>query len=185
MKYVTNESYLHKSAKEVVAGWLRSLQTPSGYICLDPICSRTNRHDGMFGIYLEYPIGTKGEGLDEVWDEHGRFGASNEERISTVGFCPTVEHLTSNGVKVACVIDIAVLHKGRVGHAIEIVHRHPTPPWKLDFLAKHEIKVFEVCATKVLRCVKRPVSLPLWTPTQRTLDEREDYWLDQMMSAAG
>lgn len=139
--FKANESYMHLTAKEVVAGWLREVQD-LGECDIDPVSCRTNRRGVNRGVYTEYSIGINHEGADCVWDET----IAGPSGTQDFDFCPTPKYLLAKNYRLACVCDIAVLHKGTIGCAIEIIHRHQTPRWKLDFLERLHIPVHEVCA---------------------------------------
>ena len=157
MSFIHTESNMHRAAKEVVAGWLREITPVDDYCSLPPVHSRPNRSGPMRGIYLEYPIGFNREGLNPVWDESIWLPGGPIE-----DYCPTVEELSARNIRVACVCDIAILHKGNVFQVIEIVHKHPTPRWKLDFLRRHDVEVIEISAKAVMHMCNRPTLLPLY-----------------------
>lgn len=144
------ESYLHRAAKDVVAEWLKELSesaAPAAWVTIPPLHFRPGRW------YLEYPICASGEGVHQAWDEYDDWR----------GRCPTYQEVTQAGHRVACVLDLAVVHKGRVACAVEIVHKNPTPQHKRDLLARLGIELIEVSALGVMRHIKRPERLPLWT----------------------
>lgn len=142
--FAPNESYMHLAAKKVLAEWLDAGLLP-------PIACRDS------GYWLEYPIGIGGEGVNPTWDEVEFW----EHRGMEV---PVVADLNAHGIRVACVCDVGIRHKGMLGAVVEVVHSHPTPGWKRDFLAYHDVDLIEVEAAAVLRHTKRPDQLPLWTP---------------------
>lgn len=114
------ESYAHKAAKTVVAGWLRSWSaaTPDyGYVA-NPwgLSWRPNRGLPTGGIYEECPILSDGTGILPCWDEV----------VDTPeGLPPTYDELIALGTPPVAVIDIAIQHKGYVAYGIEIVFKHP------------------------------------------------------------
>ncbi len=164
------ESYLHKAAKDVVLGWLRAAaeKADSGmdWFEVRPVRCRTNRAGPGFGIWPEWPITQKGPGFgaefvwDEVWPIEGE-PAPNAPP-------PTPAEVMAAGYRLAAVIDIGVMHKGRLGCAVEIVHKHPVPQWKRDLLASYDVPLVEVCALAVLKQIEPRPFLPLWTPSRKT-----------------
>lgn len=165
-EFTPNESYMHDAAKRVVAQWFRDSQTPLGGVHVGDVYSRTNRFVGSKGVYLEYPIGTEGQGVCPCWDEayDPPSGSLMGESLEDLDWVPTVEFLRAKGVRTKCVCDIMLLHKGSASVAIEIVHRHPTPMWKRLFLSKWDIKLVEVKAQAALHFTKAPKSLPFFVP---------------------
>lgn len=155
-RFVQNESCLHQHAKEVVAGWIRATTGgPDHYLDIAPIVSRPNRPGPHSGVWVEYPILKDGFGAEQLWDEIG-FDSSK----MAFGPTPTFDDLApEDRVKVACVCDIGIAHKGRIGTVVEIVHKHPTPAWKVKFLYDLDIRLIELCATRVMRAVRQPTDL--------------------------
>jgi hypothetical protein len=157
------ESYLHRAAKAVVVDWLRQAASeaePNCWFTLDPVHYRPNRPGPYFGIWPEYPITKDGTGSEQLWDECG--DADPWAGTGNV-IPPTPSDVVRQGMRLAAVLDIAVCHKGRVGAAVEIVHKHPTPKWKRALLDRLSIDLIEVCATRVMHQVERPKRLPLFT----------------------
>lgn len=155
------ESYLHRAAKAVVVEWLREVAVEAGdkSFELPPVRCRPNRAGPGYGIWPEWPITKCGIGADYLWDELDPMEPGRAP--------PTPDDVVARGRHLAAVIDVAVLHKGRLGCAIEIVHKHPTPEWKRNLLAAHHITLIEVCATGVLHHIKRPERLPLFNGRRR------------------
>jgi hypothetical protein len=158
VSFIENESHMHRQAKRLVADWLRSMTEPDAACRMPPIWSRPNRSGPMRGVYVEYPIGLEGQGIAPVWDESPLAPEEGGE------FCPTFGDLKRWGVAVACVCDIAILHKGMVAQVVEIVHKHPTPDWKRNFLHNRDVEVIEVSAAAVMHMCGRPDALPLYQP---------------------
>jgi hypothetical protein len=166
------ESYLHKAAKDVVVGWLRAAAEKADngmdWFEVSPIKCRTNRGPPGYGIWPEWPIttGPTHYGIEFVWDEVWPFERATELACETVP--PTPDELIANGRSLAAVIDIGVMHKGRLGCAVEIVHRHPVPAWKRTLLEKNDVQLVEVCALAVLKQIEPRSFVPLWTPKRNT-----------------
>lgn len=163
------ESYLHRAAKQVVVEWLREAAKEAGegleWFKLHPVSCRPNRGAPFYGIHPEWPI-LKGQcptGIDFVWDEVTDDADGKAP--------PSAADLIANGKKLACVVDIGIHHKGRLGCAVEIVHKHPAPQWKRDFFAARDVQLVEVDALAVLRKIERPAQLPLWfSPNVRRVE---------------
>lgn len=150
------ESYLHRAAKGVVLEWLRAKSEAADFwFKMPPVQCRPNRGAPYFGIYSEWPIAKDGVmGIEHVWDETEEWAGKEP---------PTPEELIAQGLRPFAVVDIAVLHKGRLGCAVEIVHRHPVPEWKRRFLQEHDVPLVEVCAKGVLHQVRCPDRLPIYS----------------------
>ena len=154
--FVQRESYMHDAAKRVVAQWFRDSQTSGSTVRVGKVSARTSRMSGAHGVYLEYPIGDQGEGVDPCWDES--FGYYDRD----LSWVPSVDFLASRGIRVRCVCDVVLIHKGVASVAIEVVHKHPTPAWKRAFLAQQHIELIEVRAQAVLYLMSCPAKLPLY-----------------------
>lgn len=169
------ESYLHKAAKAVVVEWLRAAAQEAGdgaeWFKLAPVHCRPNRGAPGFGIWPEWPVAGS-LGLTELWDE---FWPDSEPRRETGTAPPTPEQLIAAGTRPQCVIDVGVIHKGRLGCAVEIVHKHPTPAWKVALLEAADVPLVEVDALAVLQKIERPNGLPLY--------RRQPEWVPQLLKA--
>lgn len=162
MKRINLESYAHKSAKAVLAGWLRAAaERAGGYDSAATMANfywRVNRRGPHFGVWEEYPaVVTKHygcDGLTTVWDEIGypEYPWGNKP--------PTFEWLYAQRTPPACIMDVAVQEKGAITACFEIVHKAP-PAWeKLYFLHIHGVEVFVVPAHWVLGQVAEPRCIP-------------------------
>lgn len=160
---IGRESYMHRAAKEVVARWLRASIEVEGKgerVHMGTIVAQPNRGAPFYGVHIEYPITADGVGVSPVWDEAGWPGCGSFEDYD--GTCPTAETLIAAGLRVACVCDIALWHKGWCTDIIEVVHKHPTPKWKIDFLRRVGVQdIWEVKAEWVMRQTARPTHLDL------------------------
>ena len=148
---IGRESYMHRAAKEVIARWLRELSAKvdgERWSQIAPIAWRPNRGAPHYGVWIEYPFSVCSLGHEQVWDECD--DARWEERP------PTVEELRAEGMRVACVADLAIQHKGRIVTAVEVVHRHPVPAHKQAFYAARGIDLVTVRASWVLGQTTRP-----------------------------
>lgn len=145
------ESYMHKAAKAVVAGWFREVAEQAGYDnyanCLGRWW-RVNRRGPGWGVWEEYPVLADGFGLEQVWDE-------------TDCKHPGYEYLKSIGTPPRVILDVAIQHKGMVILGIEIVHRHDISASKIEFLRESPLQdLYRVPAKWVLSQVKRPLLIP-------------------------
>jgi hypothetical protein len=152
---IGRESYMHRAAKEVMAGWLREAAAEAGhdeYAQMGPLSWRVNRPGPGWGVWEEYPF-THARGGSEVWDEE--FGDDELSRPWESELPPVADGRIL-GEKVASVADIAIQHKGCIIWAVEIVHKHPCPIHKRAFYDHHYIGLIEVRASWVMRQTKRP-----------------------------
>lgn len=144
---IGRESYLHRAAKEVMVRWLREAAADAGhdnYTSLGPLTWRVNRPGPAWGVWMEYPISPS---CDLVWDEQ------------ETGFDdapPTYDWCVARGYSVAAVADVAVQHKGRIAHAVEIVHKSPCSPAKRALYEDLGIWLWEVPAKWVMAQTARP-----------------------------
>ncbi|HKW96801.1 MAG TPA: hypothetical protein VJN43_03665 [Bryobacteraceae bacterium] len=172
------ESHAHRHAKQLLADWLREAAAAVGHdeyarfpidlplhcheclhdssICRSPrclphaICWRVNRPGPSWGIWCEYPVLADGTGIIPVWDEVGPQWRSRP---------PSYDDLTLAGRMPACVIDIAVQHKGMIVYALEIVHKHHCTATKIEFL-REKLAILEIPAAWILGQVDRPRGVP-------------------------
>ena len=163
------ESYAHRAAKEVFAGWLREVASEAReYASLGGISWRVNRGGPSWGVWLEYPImpGPGWGGPDGcVWDETA-IPSSGEDlsdspwrhRPPTYDEC--IEHY---GKAPRWIVDIAIQHKGTISAVVEIVHKNPPSPEKIQSLAACTFasEVWVIPARWVLGQVKRPKRIPI------------------------
>lgn len=160
-EFVDRESYAHKAAKEILAGWLRDqavnhANPDSEWACLPPVSWRSNRTNG--GVWIEYPVCPCGAGYNPVWDEYD--GDPEEPEFGDAP--PTYERCIEMGLVPEYVLDIALQHKGVVCTAIEVVWRHPTPLSKRLDLEHRGIEVIEVSAYWILSQLGKPKALKLY-----------------------
>jgi hypothetical protein len=149
------ESYAHKAAKAVVAGWLRDAARSAGDdMYVDNLLGfngwRVNRPAPTWGVWEEYPVLSNGHGICPVWDESG-YG---DERP------PTVSELAAEGRFPTAVFDIAVQHKGVVIWAIEIEHKNPLSSQKVRRLIPHNLNLLALPSQWVLGQVGLPSAVP-------------------------
>lgn len=163
-RFVPNETYMHDAAKRVVAQWFRQSQDERYHVRVGDVVARTNRGAPSHGVYLEYPIGTNGEGAYPCWDEVFDRSPPGQPLDLTDGidWVPSVDFLKQHGIRTQCVCDVMLLNKGSASVAVEVIHKHPTPDWKIAFLDSQDIRLVEVKASAVLRRTKPPLELPLY-----------------------
>ena len=155
------ESYAHVFAKELLAQWLRSravpvqVSEPGEYslISLDPIKALVPQKDPYKGVFVEYPICNTASGvttLHEPW-----IG-------STI---PTYEELVARGQSPAYILDIAVLHFGKIKYGLEVVHTHPVPDAKVSILQiathNHPFELYQINASWILNHCQPPHKLQM------------------------
>lgn len=147
------ESHAHRQAKALLAKWLREAAAAvgrDGHADFAGLSWRVNRGGPHYGVWQEYPILDDGIGLSPVWDEtHERWHSSP----------PSFDDITATGECPACVIDIAVQHKGDIAYAIEVVHKHRCDDRKIAFLTQR-LTLLEIPAYWVLGQVDRPTEIP-------------------------
>lgn len=149
------ESYAHRAAKDVVAGWLRAEAESVGYdgwADWAGISWRVNRKGLSWGIWQELPIVSTGLGVNPVWDEFRPLSWHEKP--------PTYDEVVALGYRPMCVVDIAIQHKGRIAFVIEIKHKHGCAPDRLRFLRELDVEVIELPTSWVLGQVATPTDIP-------------------------
>jgi len=147
------ESYKHRFAKEVLAGWLRDAQQKEGCSCVEAcgLAWVSNRGKPYYGVYEEFPIADPVLESGRVcpWDE-----AILENRI------PTFDELVANGTPPYAILDVAILHKGNIVYGFEVVHKNPVSPEKTRFLQSLDcLQVFVISAEWIVSQVCQPKEL--------------------------
>jgi len=148
-KKVFHESYLHRYAKKVFVEWFNSKleghQQHGSYFIFDW------RKRGQ--IFEEYPIWFRSRadstqieyfGIDPIWET-----------------IPNHDEMIARGFELKAVVDLMICDGSRAKYAIEVVHTHPTPPWKIQFLQEQEIWVYEISASWIMNQIQRPSILLL------------------------
>lgn len=155
------ESYKHKFAKEVLAGWLREGALRDEYAGIHPIRFRVNRGAPHFGVWTEYPIclNSKNDVVGRsAWDEESFYGWM-PEGVEFVDRPPTYDEVIGLGLLPIAIFDIAVQHKGYIVYGIEVVHRNDVSKIKSEYLNRIGIPVYRIDADWVLSRVQRPTEL--------------------------
>lgn len=152
---VTEESHLRNAAKRVVARWFDEDTKYDAYSTIGDISFRGS-------ICLDYPFGMEGQGVNPCWDEIAGFEAFNRGLHDG----PSYADVEAAGIRVGCVCDMALVHKGMADTVIEMVCRAPVRGIKRRFLRRHRVRLVEVDAEAVMRCTTRPDSLPLFGASQ-------------------
>lgn len=172
MKIQSLESYAHKAAKEVFAGWLRDLAREAGHgndAILGTLCWEVNRWYEPFGVWLEYPIlrskdngRLEENGIDIVWDEvpHDDGPSDDWPGSPWEKMPPTFEHLVKTGEAPEIIVDIAVQQTGSITHAIEVVHKNPPSGEKIKKLQSIGVDLWVIPTRWILGQVGRPTHIP-------------------------
>ena len=148
------ESHAHRLAKDLFIGWLREAAEaagPDGYAQFAGYSWRVSRGGPHWGVWAEYPVLYDGRSLDTVvWDE-------DDDRW--LDRPPTYDEVVATGARPACVVDIAIQHKGLITCVIEVRHKHAVSPRKLHLLRQHT-SVLEVATAWILGQIDRPSEIP-------------------------
>lgn len=147
------ESYAHRSAKDVLATWLRECGAEVGYdglATLGDLAWRVNLGAPSFGIWTEFPILRDGTGAIRVWDEI-------DDRWLRAP--PTFDGVVALGYRPAAILDVAIQHKGQIAYGIEIKHKHGCDARRAAFL-RQWMGVVEIPSAWVLGQVCRPTDIP-------------------------
>jgi len=145
------ESFAHKTAKTLVAEWLRSAAQKAGedhYANLSPFSWRVNRAGPYWGIWEEYPLINHDDPI--VWDEAG------------YELPPSFSELKKLGIPPAVILDIAIQHKGRIMYGVEIVNKNPPSEQKRFFLDCCDFPVYLVKSSWVLAQVRMPKAIKFY-----------------------
>lgn len=157
------ESYKHKFAKSVLAGWLRE---PSEI--LPPFSWRSNRGAPNYGVWEEYPFcideNNRLIGNDPVWDELDWCEPNYLSALRSVrkfgDAPPTYDELLAVKLLPIVIFDIALQHKGQVCYGIEVVHRNDVSALKLEYLKRISLfGVYTIDADWILSRCGRPQQL--------------------------
>jgi len=144
--FIENESYKHKMAKQVLKTWFEETQNEYTEMSIGDISFRPNRASGIF---LEYPLCE--ESLFNNWDE---ITDTWDEYVPTYDECIKWGHIPIS------VIDVVCSHKGKPYICIEICHKNPVSPKKLNKLKEIGVKyLIEMDAEWILQQTKRPQQL--------------------------
>lgn len=144
----------HKAAKRLLVEWLRETSAAvgwDGHAEFGGFSWRVNRSGPSFGIWEEYPILFGGDGTETVCDE------IDDKWIAAP---PTYDDVVALGSRPACILDIAVQHKGQITLAVEVRHKHACDDRKVHFLRRLGIGLIEIPTLWVLGQVERPVEVP-------------------------
>lgn len=160
------ESYMHRFAKQTLAGWLRDACFASDSVKIGPFSWRVNRPGPSFGVWEEYPVCADRMGLSVVWDEYP---------LRADGCCfntapPTRDDLIDLYAPPAVIFDVAIQHKGQIIYAIEVVHKNDLSDEKLsrirDLRDGQMLHVYKVPARWILSQVDVPQH---WSAVERIL----------------
>lgn len=136
------ESYAHKFAKQLVAEWLRENTLGEGQyqvLSLQPLTSLIPKNAPDKGIFVEFPVYCRSSLTDPLT------------------YTPVEKEVPM------FIFDIAVMCSERIGFAIEIVHHHEVPEYKIDRLRRmtedFPFTMFRIEAQWVLNQCKIPRQL--------------------------
>lgn len=148
---VAEESHLRNAAKRIIARWFDEVTEYDAYSTIGDISFRGS-------ICSDYPFGVEGQGVNPCWDEIPGFTTFNRGLHGA----PSYADVEAAGIRVACVCDLALVHKGMADTVIETMYRAPVLLMKRRFLERHRVRLVEVDAEAVIRCTTRPDALPLF-----------------------
>jgi hypothetical protein len=167
------ESYKHKAAKSVLAGWLREpILAGQGDYLLNG--DRPNRYTSKgCGVHEEYPICLAGgslQGANYCWDELGwqlneENGLGRKELVGeTLSDIPTYRQCIKLGMSPIVIFDVMTLCKGEASNAYEVVHKNPVSAEKKKrlqqiFKVSRILKVHVIDAEWILSQVRTPSDL--------------------------
>ena len=153
MVFKENESYMHKTAKEVVKEWFDTTEKHNDYVQLGDIYFRPNRSSG---VLLEYPV--TNDSIKNIWDER----VCNNHPGYWNDYVPTYDECLYKFKKIPkAVLDIACIHTGQVYLGIEVNHKHKVPNRKIELFKKNLglQELIEINASWVMNQIKKPDQL--------------------------
>jgi hypothetical protein len=152
MPFMENESYKHKSAKEVLCKWLQE-----------------KKKEGPWagdGVHLEYPLTPALR--NDYWDTLISYGNGSCDGYEYYGnntrdFNPTYEQCIANNDIPVAVLDIALVYKGCLFEGFEVYHTHKVDDTKkkkiMDLTKGLGFKLYEISAEKILCQTKIPENI--------------------------
>jgi len=160
-RFIKNESYMHKMAKEVLKKWFEETKTIGGIMSIGDIGFRSNRTSGIF---LEYPICTNitttHSHPDNSWERNWDEIVEGEEECFNE-YVPTYDECVNiyKSYPIA-IIDVVCSHKGSPRICIEICHKNPVSQTKINKLKEIGVDcLIEIDAEWILQQTKRPSKL--------------------------
>lgn len=152
----------------ILLGWLREV-CKSGADYNPLINCRHNRSSPNFGVYVEYPL-IEGFNIDKgehmaVWDECFCYENEDGSLMHTLpneymNEPPPYSILMEHNLRPKAIVDVVGIHKGVHSIAIEVVHRHPTPEWKVELVCDVFYgSVVEISADWILNQIETPKKL--------------------------
>lgn len=147
------ESYSHKYAKETVAGWfhqninLRTDRGDSEVFSYDGI-KWNPRTQSNKGIFMEYPI---------LKNQTGEYLGIRPTWVTLPSLDP--DDLKKHGLKVVCILDVAICNRDSVQSGLEIYYKHKVPPKKITLLKNLGITTYEIDSIWVLDQCHRPAHI--------------------------
>lgn len=172
------ESYMHKYAKVVLAGWLRKkVRIGEKFKGLDNIqltLSDTPSKKPMCNVYTEYPIckdkngniiglkiqNTNTQNKNEhPWDEWLK---NNNRKVSAKHNVPTSyelkQYVDSKELTILHIFDLVYINPitKSVESVFEIMHKHPVTEYKKKFIEEYNLKGYEISAEWIMNKVQSP-----------------------------
>lgn len=163
------ESYMHKYAKIVLAGWLRKkVRVGETYKGLDNIPIPVQKGTSpMFSVYMEYPICKDKQGNiigmentkkdSNPWDQWLK---ANGKKVAAKHNIPTNYELKEweNELTILHIFDIVMIDPAsRKVHSIfEIMHQHEITDNKKKFIQENQVPCYEISAEWIMNKVKSP-----------------------------
>jgi len=171
------ESYMHKYAKVVLAGWLRKkVRIGEKFKGLDNIQFTLSREGGksspMCNVYSEYPIcknkdgniiglnmNTKESQLNHPWEQWLK---DNNRKVSAKHSVPTSyelkEYIDSKELTILHIFDLVYINPltKSVETIFEIMHKHPVTEYKKKFIEENGLKGYEISAEWIMNRVQSP-----------------------------
>jgi hypothetical protein len=152
-KFIENESYEHKRAKELLRDWLINIKYSNDHIQPAPLTWDNAKSKRVF---LEYPIVTnKINSVKSVWNQIG-FGYRGHD------FVPSFNDLKKCNLYPIAIVDVVIEQEGHPIYFIEVVHTNPVSKEKKQKLLRAGVSnLYEISASWILSQKERPTELVL------------------------
>jgi hypothetical protein len=171
------ESYLHKHAKKVFAGWLHKyFRIGQNFKGMNGIDLNINwewcrRHNA---ILIEYPvcvdrktkklIGLMPENNSEIkgieWSDWLK-SQSLSINASVPNHYDLKKWKEEKRLKILYIFDIAVIDNSGLKYVFEVCHKSPSSDKKIKWLNDHKIKGYEISAGWIMNQVKSPYTIEI------------------------
>ena len=172
------ESYMHKYAKIVLAGWLRKKISKNwkALTNIDLPMDELSKSKPYSSVFVEYPVcldktnnkmvGLKYAGnfdpaktlvsVCSVWQQE--FQRANI-KPTLKSYIPTFKDLEQLNLKPLQIFDLAVVSNHKIVAAFEIKHKNAMNAKKISFIKKHGIPTYEISAQWIMERVRIPQKL--------------------------